>query len=395
MSTQLTLVGIPVVFVLFAATLVGVGLFARRSLEIAAAGLLAVFVARLAGGGVDWLALLEGQWSKLANLFGLLVGFALVADHFEHSHLPDRLPRLLPRGALGCFVLLALVWLMSGVLDNIAAALIGVVAASRLFSRLHPGYVAGIVAAANGGGAGSVIGDTTTTMMWLEGIRPTAVLPAYLGAFVALLIFGIAAARQQARWAPLAPPTADPPPSTELGWPSCRPASRRLACTNVVASAVFGPRAEALPALAIVVWLVLLLGGRLRPFAWPVAARAARAALFLVILVLSASLLPVDRLPRPTVFTTVLLGFVSAVLDNIPLTKLALVQGGYDWAFLAYSVGFGGSMIWFGSSAGVAVSEALPDVRSVGTWVRHGWHIPLAFLAGHAAMILFRGWHPF
>jgi Na+/H+ antiporter NhaD/arsenite permease-like protein len=116
--------------------------------------------------------------------------------------------------------------------------------------------------------------------------------------------------------------------------------------------------------------------------------------MFLLVLVLSASLLPVDRLPRPTAFTTVLLGFVSAVLDNIPLTKLALVQGGYDWAFLAYSVGFGGSMIWFGSSAGVAVSEAVPDVRSVGVWVRHGWHIPLAFLAGHAAMLLARGWRP-
>ncbi len=395
MSAHLTLFGIPAVFVLFAATLVGVALFARRSLEIAAAGLVAIFVARLAGGGVAWLALLEEQWSKLANLFGLLVGFALVADHFERSHLPERLPRLLPRGALGCFVLLALIWLMSGVLDNIAAALIGVVAASRLFSRLHPGYVAGIVAAANGGGAGSVIGDTTTTMMWLEGIRPTAVLPAYLGAFVALMIFGVAAARQQARWAPLAPPAASPAPIDRARVAVVSASIAALACTNLVASAVFGPRAEALPALAIVVWLVLLVGGRLRPFAWPVAARAARAALFLVILVLAASLLPVDRLPRPTFLTTVLLGFLSAVLDNIPLTKLALVQGGYDWGFLAYSVGFGGSMIWFGSSAGVAVSEAVPDVRSVGTWVRHGWHIPLAFLAGHAAMILFRGWHPF
>ncbi len=51
------------------------------------------------------------------------------------------------------------------------------------------------------------------------------------------------------------------------------------------------------------------------------------------------------------------LGFVSAVFDNIPLTALALKQGGYDWGFLAYAVGFGGSMIWFGSSAGVALGE--------------------------------------
>jgi len=43
------------------------------------------------------------------------------------------------------------------------------------------------------------------------------------------------------------------------------------------------------------------------------------------------------------------------VFDNIPLTRLALEQGGYDWAALAYAVGFGGSMLWFGSSAGVAV----------------------------------------
>jgi hypothetical protein len=47
--------------------------------------------------------------------------------------------------------------------------------------------------------------------------------------------------------------------------------------------------------------------------------------------------------------------FLSAVFDKTPLTALALKQGGYDWGPLAYAVGFGGSMIWFGSSAGVAI----------------------------------------
>ena len=61
--------------------------------------------------------------------------------------------------------------------------------------------------------------------------------------------------------------------------------------------------------------------------------------------------------PRLTAFG---LGFVSAVFDNIPLTKLALEQGGYDWGVLAYAVGFGGSMIWFGSSAGVALTNLFP-----------------------------------
>ena len=59
---------------------------------------------------------------------------------------------------------------MSGFLDNIAAAMIGGTLASALFARrVHVGYLAAIVAASNAGGAGSVSGDTTTTMMWIAG----------------------------------------------------------------------------------------------------------------------------------------------------------------------------------------------------------------------------------
>ena len=72
--------------------------------------------------------------------------------------------------------------------------------------------------------------------------------------------------------------------------------------------------------------------------------------------------------------------FVSSIFDNIPLTALALKQGGYDWGILAYAVGFGGSMIWFGSSAGVALSNLFPEARSVGQWVRHGWHVAVAYV---------------
>ena len=57
------------------------------------------------------------------------------------------------------------------------------------------------------------------------------------------------------------------------------------------------------------------------------------------------------------------------MFDNIPLTALALKQGGYDWGMLAYAVGFGGSMIWFGSSAGVALSNMYPEAKNVGRWV--------------------------
>ena len=65
------------------------------------------------------------EWVILANLLGLLLGFALLSKHFEDSNVPDVLPRFLPDDWKGGFVLLVIVFVLSSFLDNIAAALIG------------------------------------------------------------------------------------------------------------------------------------------------------------------------------------------------------------------------------------------------------------------------------
>jgi Na+/H+ antiporter NhaD/arsenite permease-like protein len=85
---------------------------------------------------------------------------------------------------------------------------------------------------------------------------------------------------------------------------------------------------------------------------------------------------------------------VSAVFDNIPLTGLALKQGGYDWGMLAYAVGFGGSMLWFGSSAGVAIANLFPQARSVALWLRHGWWVVVAYVLGFMVLYACWGWSP-
>ena len=54
---------------------------------------------------------------------------------------------------------------------------------------------------------------------------------------------------------------------------------------------------------------------------------------------------------------------------------------------LAYAVGFGGSMIWFGSSAGVALVNMYPEAKSVGLWLRHGWHVAIAYVIGFFVML--------
>jgi hypothetical protein len=165
-------------------------------------------------------------------------------------------------------------------------------------------------------------------------------------------------------------------------------------CTNVMTSAMLGSRAGSFPFLASALWLVLIAGGLLRPLNWKLVPSAVRSSLFLIALVLSASLMPVEALPKASWGTTLVLGIVSSVFDNIPLTKMALDQGGYDSALLAYSVGLGGSMVWFGSSAGVAVSGLFPEARSVTKWLRHGWHVPVAFAVGYFALYGLHGFNP-
>jgi Na+/H+ antiporter NhaD/arsenite permease-like protein len=201
------LLGIPVDFILFGLTLLGVAVFHHKTLEVALTGLAAVTLYKLVftgfrqGVGLTGLMLqLHHEWVVLSNLFLLLMGFAILSRHFENSRIPDAMPAFLPNGWSGSLVLLAIVFVMSGFLDNIAAALIGGTMARHVFrGKVHIGYLAAIVAAANAGGAGSVVGDTTTTMMWIDGISPLRVVEAYVAAVAGFLIYGIPASLVQHR----------------------------------------------------------------------------------------------------------------------------------------------------------------------------------------------------
>ena len=152
--------------------------------------------------------------------------------------------------------------------------------------------------------------------------------------------------------------------------------------------------ADLFPFIGVAVWIALVLCVPLRKPDWSLLPGAFKGSIFLLSLVLCASLMPVERLPAASWQTAFGLGFVSAVFDNIPLTALALRQGGYDWGFLAYAVGFGGSMLWFGSSAGVALSNMFPEAKSVGNWLRHGWHVALGYVVGFLVLLAVLGWHP-
>jgi Na+/H+ antiporter NhaD/arsenite permease-like protein len=401
-SPSVDVAGIPLDFVIFALTLLGVALLHHHTLAVAVTGLACEIALRLGftgfrtGPGLDGFALhLDHEWVTLANLFLLLMGFALLSRHFETSRIPDEMPAILPDDWKGGFVLLLLVAFISSFLDNIAAALIGGTVAKHVFrGKVHIGYLAGIVAASNAGGSGSVVGDTTTTMMWIDGVSPLSVLDAYVAAGLAVIVTGIPAALQQQAYSPI---TKHVPSGLGIDWGRAFIVVVILVtavASNVAANLRYPALLDTLPIIGLAVWAAIIVTAPLRRPDWSVLPETLKGTLFLLSLVLTASLMPVDRLPGASWPTAMGLGFVSAVFDNIPLTALALQQGGYDWGYLAYAVGFGGSMIWFGSSAGVALSNMYPEAKSAGRWLVGGWHVTLAYVVGFFFMLAVLGWHP-
>jgi Na+/H+ antiporter NhaD/arsenite permease-like protein len=305
------LFGIPLDFILFAATLLGVALFHHHTLKVALTGVIAITLYKVFITGFKTGPHLMGlvghlghEWVTLANLFGLLMGFALLSKHFEDSHVPDALPRILPDDWKGGFVLLVMVFVISSFLDNIAAALIGGTMAHAVFrGKVHIGYLAAIVAASNAGGSGSVVGDTTTTMMWIDGVRPIEVLHAYVAAGVALIVCGIPASLQQQKFSPI----------YKIGKRHVNIDYARVGIVafilisavvvNVVVNTQYAAYSDIFPFLGATVWVAILLCVPIRQPDWSLLPSTFKGTLFLLSLVLAASMMPVEQLPAPSSVT--------------------------------------------------------------------------------------------
>src|ERR1051325_4628010 len=293
--------GVPVDFVLFGLTLAGVALFHHHTLQVALVGLAIILAYKLGfagfktGPGFGGLARhMANEWVILANLFGLLLGFALLSNHFEESRVPALLPRFLPDEWKGAWLLLIMIFVLSSFLDNIAAALIGGTIARAVFrGKVHIGYLAAIVAASNAGGSGSVVGDTTTTMMWIDGVDPLDVLEAFVAAGLAIVVFGIPAAIQQQRFSPI---TKEGTAGARIDWARVAIVAFILVTAivvNVVINVKYPESSDQFPFIGAGVWVAMLVSAPWRRPAWALLPGALKGSIFLLSLILCASLLPV------------------------------------------------------------------------------------------------------
>jgi Na+/H+ antiporter NhaD/arsenite permease-like protein len=378
-------------FILFGLTLIGVAVFHKHTMVVALTGLVVVLTFKFVFDphfnllqhiiGHDGH---EGEWRILLNLLGLLFGFAILAKHFEESKVPDVLPKFLPDDWKGGLVLLLFIFVMSAFLDNIAAAMIGGTIAMVVYKgKVHLGFLAAIIASSNAGGAGSVVGDTTTTLMWIDGVEPVWVLSAFIASFSAFLVFAIFGAFQQQKFQPI---LKDAETSVRID------SGKIFIVVLILVCAILTNYFFDFPAAGV--WIAIMIGATFRKTPWYEMGHAWKGTIFLMSLVTIASLMPVEELPPASWQSAFALGFVSAVFDNIPLTKLCLDQGGYDWGVLAYAVGFGGSMIWFGSSAGVALSNMYGETRNTLNYFKKGWHVTVAYIFGFFVMFGIHGWQP-
>jgi len=281
-----------------------------------------------------------------------------------------------------------LTFFLSAVLDNLTATIVMVSLIRKLLHHEKERWIfAGIIViAANAGGAWSPIGDVTTTMLWIGGqITAMNIILELLLPSLFCLVVPLFIATFMIR---------DIKDSTsvikEKKATDTTEAERKTVFITGMVSLLFVPIFKTVTHLPPFMGMLFSLG-----FMWILTelihrgkndqargslsvAHALRRTdtptifFFLGILLCISALQSVGLLQEWALFLTthiktqsvmiLLLGLVSAVVDNVPL--VAALQGMYPltvyptdnffWEFLAYATGTGGSILIIGSAAGVA-----------------------------------------
>ena len=310
---------------------------------------------------------------------------------------------------------------LSAALDNLTTTIVMVSLLRKLIGDKKERWLfAGlIIIAANAGGAWSPIGDVTTTMLWI-GEQVTTwniIVKAFIPSLVCLIVPTYFIARQM---------------KGKLEHPAIKEADINLSSSrferNIVfffgiAVLLFVPVFKTIthlpPFMGIlfglsVLWIVteiihsgkdeaekgvLSVNHALRKIDTP-------SVLFFLGILLSIAALEVtgvltdaatfmDNAVGNIKVITILIGFFSAIVDNVPL--VAAAQGMYSmetfptdhyfWEFLAYCAGTGGSCLIIGSAAGVA-AMGIEKIDFFWYMKKIGWLALIGYLSGAAIFLL-------
>ena len=315
---------------------------------------------------------------------------------------------------------------LSAVLDNLTTTIVMVSLMRKLLQRredrlLFAGF---IIIAANAGGAWTPIGDVTTTMLWIGGqITALEIMKGLFVPSMVSLLVPLAAVAWPLRGQPVQSPERIDTEGSGGTTAFERKLMFFLGLGILMAVPVFKAATGLPPFMGILLGLGLL---------WLVGDLVHRhkddevkahltlvsalqridmsAVLFFVGILLAVATLEhagllsaiaqwLDHVVGRQDLIVLLIGLVSAVVDNVPL--VAASMGMYSlqqypadsflWEFLAYCAGTGGSILIIGSAAGVAAMglekiDFFWYVRKVSGWAL------LGYLAGAAVYITQYHW---
>ncbi len=283
-----------------------------------------------------------------------------------------------------CFV----TFFLSAVLDNLTTTIVIVSLMKKLSGNQGDRllFAAMIVIAANAGGAWSPIGDVTTTMLWIGGqITPLSIIQGVLLPSLVNLLLPLVVVSCLLKGKEIVPP-ASPESTTRLTNPFERNLMFCLGVGLLIAVPAFKTVTHLPPFMGILFGLgILWAAGEMlhrnkepedrKPLTLAHALGQidlASIVFFIGILLAVATLEHthvleilatwLDRHVGRQDAIVILLGLLSAIVDNVPL--VAASMGMYNlaqyptdsflWEFIAYCAGTGGSILIIGSAAGVA-----------------------------------------
>lgn len=292
---------------------------------------------------------------------------------------------------------------LSPIADNLTTALIlstvliTIEKENRAF--LVPGAI-NIVVAANAGGAWSPFGDITTLMAWTAG-KGTFV--DFLFLFPASIIGYIVTAVILSRFVPTDIPPFDS--SKEIA-PVMAPGAKVVMGLGIftIFSAVMSHQVLHLPAMWGMMFglsLLKLYDYRLKKkygkgfdiftsmakienntLMFFFGILAAVGALYFIGWLALAAVVYDPSVLGPT-WSNIGVGFLSAIVDNVPVMSAVLkaspVMGLDQWMLVTLTAGVGGSMISFGSAAGVGVMGKLPGIYTFGAHMKYAWTIVIGY----------------
>lgn len=301
-----------------------------------------------------------------------------------------------------------LAFFISPVADNLTTALILSTVIITIEQKkkefLVPAAI-NVVVAANAGGAWSPFGDITTLMAWTSG---KGEFIDFLFLFPAAILGYLATAFLLSRVVPNTKPEFD---TTKEKEPVLMRGSSVVILLGVltIVSAVLSHQVLHLPAMWGMMFglaLLKLYAYRLTKFhkthlnifesmskienntlLFFFGILAAVGALYFVGWLAVASIVYNPDVLGPT-WSNIGVGFLSAIVDNVPVMSAVLKaspdMGLSQWMLVTLTAGVGGSLISFGSAAGVGVMGKLPGIYTFGSHMKYAWMILVGYIVSCA-----------